>query len=384
MKKWLQDKTVQQNIVALTVSGIILITFFYLLREINAVSAALKKLLAILSPFIWGLVFAFFLVPLAKRLEPHFPFKNRSQLRRTLVAIVCILVLILVIALFFAILIPQLINSVGQLFNSWQGYLDGAAKWINEISGSFFLSDEIINDIYTFSSGLFTKFFAWAENYLPNIIATTMATFTGIGNFLIGMVVALYILIDRDHLKRELTKLSMALFSLKNHERLALIVRLSIDKFSNFFIGKIIDSVIIGVLTFIVMTILGLDYSILISFIVGVTNIIPFFGPFIGAIPSILLLLIIDPWQALIFAIAILVIQQLDGNVIGPMILGDSMGLSSLWILFAIIVGGAYMGVLGMIVGVPLFAIIYYLLRDFVNRRLNEKGISYNDGKKAE
>ena len=132
------------------------------------------------------------------------------------------------------------------------------------------------------------------------------------------------------------------------------------------------------------MTILGLDYSILISFIVGVTNIIPFFGPFIGAIPSILLLLIIDPWQALIFAIAILVIQQLDGNVIGPMILGDSMGLSSLWILFAIIVGGAYMGVLGMIVGVPLFAIIYYLLRDFVNRRLNEKGISYNDGKKAE
>ena len=211
-----------------------------------------------------------------------------------------------------------------------------------------------------------------------------MATFTGIGNFLIGMVVALYILIDRDHLKRELTKLSMALFSLKNHERLALIVRLSIDKFSNFFIGKIIDSVIIGVLTFIVMTILGLDYSILISFIVGVTNIIPFFGPFIGAIPSILLLLIIDPWQALIFAIAILVIQQLDGNVIGPMILGDSMGLSSLWILFAIIVGGAYMGVLGMIVGVPLFAIIYYLLRDFVNRRLNEKGISYNDGKKAE
>ena len=132
------------------------------------------------------------------------------------------------------------------------------------------------------------------------------------------------------------------------------------------------------------MTILGLDYSILISFIVGVTNIIPFFGPFIGAIPSILLLLIIDPWQALIFAIAILIIQQLDGNVIGPMILGDSMGLSSLWILFAIIVGGAYMGVLGMIVGVPLFAIIYYILRDFVNRRLNEKGISYNDGKKAE
>ena len=137
-----------------------------------------------------------------------------------------------------------------------------------------------------------------------------------------------------------------------------------------FFEGKLLDSLIIGIICFIFMILFRMEYSLLVAVIIGLTNIIPFFGPFIGAVPSIFILLIISPLQALIFAVFILVLQQVDGNIIGPRIIGDSVGLSSLWIMFAIIVGGAYFGVAGMILGVPVFSVIYTLLRDFVNKRL--------------
>ena len=137
-----------------------------------------------------------------------------------------------------------------------------------------------------------------------------------------------------------------------------------------FFEGKLLDSLIIGIICFIFMALFRMEYSLLVAVIIGLTNIIPFFGPFIGAVPSIFILLIISPLQALIFAVFILILQQVDGNIIGPRIIGDSVGLSSLWIMFAIIVGGAYFGVAGMILGVPVFSVIYTLLRDFVNKRL--------------
>ncbi len=375
MKKWLCDEMVQKKILTYSLSGIIILCFFFFVSEFDAVATAIKNLLSILSPFIWGVTFAFFLIPLANRIDKFFPLRKRPNLRNTLIAIICIIFLILVIALFFAILIPQLVISISQLSEVFKGYIDNATAWINDFSELIALSDETINDIYTFASELVSRLIVWAQGYLPSLVQTIISSFTGIGNFVIGIIVALYIIIDREHLKRQLSRLSQAVFSTRHHRRFAMLVHLAIEKFSHFFIGKVIDSIIIGILTFITMTVLKLDYAILISFIVGVTNIIPFFGPFIGAIPSIFILLIVDPLQALIFAVAILVIQQLDGNLIGPTILGDSMGLSSLWIMFAIIVGGAYFGVLGMIVGVPVFAIIYFLIKEFVDNRLNDKGL---------
>lgn len=381
MKKWLNDEDVQKNIYTFAISGIMLILFFFFIKEINVVYAFLRKFIAIMSPFIWGIVFAFFLIPLANRIEKHFPFKKKPTFRRTVVAIISVIIMILIIAAFFAILIPQLIASASQLIETFKGYINNATLWMELFSDNFVISQELLNQLYDYLSKFISGFLAFVQEYMPNIVQTTISTFTGIGNFVIGIIVALYILIDRDHLKRQLTKLSMALFSDRHHSRISMVIELSIEKFTHFFIGKVIDSVIIGIMTFISMQLLNIDYAILISFIVGVTNIIPFFGPFIGAIPSIFVLLIIDPIQALIFMILILVIQQIDGNLIGPTILGDSMGLSSLWIMFAIIVGGAYFGVFGMVVGVPIFAIVYYLIREFVNNRLEEKGISYPEDK---
>ncbi len=150
---------------------------------------------------------------------------------------------------------------------------------------------------------------------------------------------------------------------------------LALEKFTNFFSGKIYDSAIIGVLCFIAMLFINSEYAALIAVIVGITNIIPFFGPFIGAVPSALLLLIVNPIDCLIFVIMIIILQQIDGNIIGPRILGDSVGLSSLWIMFAILVGGAYFGFFGMLLGVPVVAVIYYVIKEFVDERLKDKGI---------
>lgn len=200
-----------------------------------------------------------------------------------------------------------------------------------------------------------------------------------IGNGFISAVTALissvYMLMGKDRLLRQLRKAVLALLPLPRARSVLEVCSHANRVFGGFIIGKIIDSSIIGVLCFVCMTLLRLPFAVLISVIVGVTNIIPFFGPFIGAVPSILILLIVDPIAALKFAVFVLLLQQFDGNILGPKILGDSTGLSALWVLVAIIVSGGLFGFAGMVVGVPVFAVLYALASSFFARRLREKGI---------
>ena len=200
-----------------------------------------------------------------------------------------------------------------------------------------------------------------------------MTVFTAIAS-------SVYLLLQKDKLLRHARVLTRAFLPKSAAETTLRICHDANRNFGGFFAGKILDSAIIGVLTFVSMNILGLSYATLISIIVGITNIIPVFGPFIGAIPGAVILLFLDPWQALIFLILILIIQQLDGNFIGPMILGDSIGISALWVLFAIVVGGDLFGLVGMVVGVPIFATIYGILRTAARHGLRQKGYTDVEG----
>ena len=182
-------------------------------------------------------------------------------------------------------------------------------------------------------------------------------------------------LMSKDTLKRQCKKAIYALFEKDTAERILQISRRSHVVFSGFINGKILDSAIIGVICFIVTAMLQLEYSALISVIVGITNMIPFFGPFIGAIPCIVILVIVDPWQALIFAVFVFVLQQFDGNILGPKILGNSTGLSPMWVLLAIVIGGGMFGFAGMLIGVPTFAVLYSVVSDILQDRLLAKGI---------
>ena len=197
-------------------------------------------------------------------------------------------------------------------------------------------------------------------------------------NILIGVIVSFYVLKDKEKFIAQFKKIVYSLFSVKNANNVMYVSRLTHDKFSNFIVGKIFDSIIIGILCFILLELFGVSYSLLISVVVGVTNVIPFFGPFIGAIPSAVLVLCVDPLECLTFVIIILLLQQFDGNILGPKILGSTTGISSFWVLASILVGSSLFGVWGMVCAVPMFAVIYTLIRQICNITLKRKGMDYS------
>ena len=220
---------------------------------------------------------------------------------------------------------------------------------------------------------------SFVNNAIPNIVAVLTTTISTIFNFIMGIVIAIYVLVDREGFAKSYSRIFKSILTPKAYQNSMTFFDVSIQKFSQFFSGKLLDSLIIGIICFICMVVLRLNYSILISVFVGVCNIIPFFVLFIGAIPSALILLIDNPTSALIFLIMIIILQQIDGNLIGPRILGDSVGLSSIWIMFALIVGGGYFGFAGMLLGVPIFAIIYFIVKYFINEELDKIEIKNKD-----
>ena len=230
------------------------------------------------------------------------------------------------------------------------------------------------------------KLISWTNStadLIPNIERVVTGLYTGVinviawlKNVLIGVIVMLYLLNMKELLCAQAKKIVYGVFPVTVANNVIERFRFIHQVFGGFIIGKLIDSLIIGILTFMVMSFLQMPYTLLISVIIGVTNVIPFFGPFIGAIPSALLLLLVSPKQCIWFLVMILVIQQFDGNILGPKILGNTTGLSSFWVLFSILFFGGLLGPLGMIIGVPLFAVIYRLAADFIERNLKRKKLS--------
>jgi predicted PurR-regulated permease PerM len=210
---------------------------------------------------------------------------------------------------------------------------------------------------------------------IPSLVNAGFAVVKGIVNFLLAIAISIYMVCDKRRIARASTAITYSILPAKKASAFINTSRECGQIFFGFIIGKTIDSIIIGILTFIILAIGGLPYPLLVSVIVGVTNMIPFFGPFIGAVPGILLYLCIDPVYAFAFAIIILAIQQFDGWVLGPLILGDSTGVSPLWVIFGITVGGAYFGVVGMFLGVPVTAVVVYLARRIVAKRLAKKKV---------
>ena len=210
---------------------------------------------------------------------------------------------------------------------------------------------------------------------MTKVLSYSVTIVRGVFNFFVGMIIAVYMLMDQERWISQFKKLTYAVLSTERAEELFRVVNLTAKMLDNFIFGKALDSLIIGLATAVCCGLMKIPYTPLIAFIVGITNMIPVFGPFIGAIPCAFILLIISPAKALEFVIFVIILQQVDGNILGPYILGDSMGLPPLWVMAAIIIGGAVWGVLGMFLGVPLFSVIYVLVREFVVKRLRERRI---------
>ena len=270
---------------------------------------------------------------------------------------------------------PQLIDSIVGLVNDIPLYIADTTKFINGLIDNLNLGEQYQGVINENFNNLIDYIIKVATNLLPMLGGFLTTLLSSIWNIVLGLIISIYLLIEKERFFALSKKITYAILPKRAAVKTIELTHRSNDTFGKFLSGKILDSFIIGILTFVVLTIFNMPYTLLISVIVGITNIIPFFGPFIGAIPSVIIILFVSPIKAFWFLVIILIIQQIDGNIIGPKILGDSIGISAFWILFSILVAGKFLGLVGMVIGVPLFAIVYSIIKEIIEDKLEKKGL---------
>lgn len=357
------------------------IAFYLLLNNLGYFLGRIGIFINILSPFAGGIVIAYILDPMVKFFYTRL-FKEKKGTRGFAI-LLAYAVAILLLMLLGWLVVPQIVNSIGMLFTNFPSYIQGVQNMLLYVQNEYGIDLQQATKMLDDSEAMVKEIYAMATNAMPQIVASIGSVASNFVAIFTSIAASIYMLADKDHLLHQLRTLAHAFLPEKVASNTLRICHYANVNFTGFFVGKIIDSAIIGVITFVAMTILRLDFAVLISVFIGITNIIPVFGPFIGAIPSVFILLLIDPLQAVIFCVLILIIQQLDGNFIGPKILGSSIGISALWILFSIVVGGDLFGIVGMVVGVPVFATLYGLAQEFVHYALDKRGID-SDGNPVE
>lgn len=375
-----------RGMTAFVVIILCMLCFFVLLR-MDDISKVLKLIFNILRPIIYGLAIAYLLNPIVKTVERYlkpwvekrFPnFKKTQKLCRGIGIVAALVVMLAVISALFNMLIPELYRSIRNLALTLPGQINEALRNLTVLMsqdttlGKFFTT--FLTEATTFfQNWMRTDLLSQVNDFMSHLTEGVFNVVNEVMNAVIGIIVSVYVLYSKEKFSMQSKKIIYALFK-PSHANM--ILHLSIKSntiFGGFIIGKIIDSAIIGGLCFIGLSILDMPYTVLVSVIVGVTNVIPFFGPYIGAIPSAILIMLSDPKMGIYFILFILVLQQLDGNVIGPKILGDSTGLSAFWVMFSILLGGGLFGFVGMILGVPTFAVFYYIVNMLINNKLEKR-----------
>ena len=376
-------KTLVSNMWYIVALVAIIAIIFLMIANWGVVLAVIGKFLTILMPFILGFFFACFINPLVKRVHSLLnrmkPGKG-AKIKKAFSVIISYVVVISVITVLLIYIIPQIKASIGELGNTIQDgyqYMITHQKELNEKIPFIGLGGGI-EYIKEFA---YKKIMSNGSEIIPYVYHVSSSLLTTSYNVLMGLVISIYIILDMKKLKRSARKVVYALSPKKKEQEVWETMKQCSHIFNGFLIGKMIDSLIIGILCLIAMSILKLPYALLLSLIVCITNMIPYFGPIIGAIPGVMIYLFIDIRYAFIFALMILILQQFDGLYLGPKILGDQTGIKPLWVIFGITVGGAYFGVMGMFLGVPVVAVIMYLLQLFLDKKLKKKNISTFDSK---
>ena len=382
-------KSMTKRVLVYIVAGIGILAAYFILINLKRVSGIFSYISDILRPFIIAAILAYAVNGPMMFFERMFgkitdKKKPRPVLKRVLGIIVGWVACLAVLVLFFVIIVPDIKVSITTLINNLPGYFESLKALITGLAEKYQFDISFIDSFMNFQltpDSIMEIAKEYSDALIPqleNIANLSVQVGSFIADVVIAIIISVYLLFSKETLIAQLKKVLYALFSRKFVDASVRVARETHRTFSGFINGKLLDSLIIGILCFIGMSGLKYEYALLISFIVGVTNIIPFFGPLLGAGPSVLLLLMIDPWHALWFAVFVFALQQLDGNVIGPKILGDSTGLPALWVMFAILVGGALWGVAGMFVGVPLFAVIYKFSKEIFENLLKKKNMPEN------
>lgn len=393
MKLKFNNKYVRWGLTAFLVIAAGLI-FYYLLFHGNQFFQGINKIINVCMPVIWGLILGYLLTPILNTAEKVMRFickllkikdsPRRRKVFRFLGILFAWLFVISLMYLLISMLIKQIIPSIQNIINDFDIYIKNVTAWLNNL-----LEDNATIKEYVLN--LFSRYSMEIENWLNEIILpkssellktlslSVIGILSVIWDFIIGFVISIYVLASKETFAGQSKKIVYGLFETETANEIIKSMRFTHNTFIGFISGKIIDSIIIGFLCFAGISILDMPYPALISVIIGVTNVIPFFGPYLGAVPSAILILLVDfahPLNCVYFLIFILILQQLDGNVIGPKILGDSTGLSGFWVIFSITVFGGFFGITGMVIGVPTFAVLFAAVSGIINKKLKEKNLT--------
>ena len=373
---------------------VIALVISLIFSKLGIIASALKTVVSTVSSVLYGVVMAFLMAPVYDRisawveeiLSSFFPkWKKSGKWAKFIATLACLIILIFVIFALIMMIIPELVNSITNVIGYAPDGMSNLENWLKDILnknpdleklviGNYQDISERVSDIAT------TTVLPNVNTYIKNLSSGVINALGVVVNIIIGMMVMMYLLNMKTTLSSQAKKIVYSMAGVKIGNEIVTEARYIKNMFEKFIVGKIIDSIIIGIINYFFMVIIHMPYALLISVVVGVTNVIPFFGPFIGAIPSIVLLLLVSPFTALQFAVWILVLQQVDGNIIGPKILGQTTGLPSFWVLFSILLFGGLFGIGGMIIAVPTWASIYRTISRVSEHFLRKKGLEPDSG----
>lgn len=354
---------------------------FMLFANWGTVWQALGKMIGILMPFIFGFFFAYLIKPLVAFIKKGLNLisPNKAMKVKSMISVlISYLIVIGILAVIIIYIYPQVRDSAKDMGRSVQHGYKYMITHEKEINDKIPFMD--ISGIIEYAKKfMYDKVMNKASDWFPYLYQISSSFFVTLYNVIMGLVISIYMILDSKKLKNGLRKTVYAISPKNKEAECWQTLKQCNHIFNGFLLGKVIDSLIIGIICLVAMTILQLPYSLLLSLIVCITNMIPYFGPIIGAVPGVFIYLFVDPKLAIIFAILILVLQQFDGLYLGPKILGDQTGIKPLWVIFGITVGGAYFGVMGMFLGVPTVAVIMYLFNLMIQKKLKKKEITSLD-----
>lgn len=352
----------------------------FLLLNFKEVMSFLGTVIRIIKPFIWGIAIAFVLNIPMSFVERHLGNgKFIRGMKRIASITITLVILVLAITIFILFVVPQLAKSLSTLVESIPGYLSAFEKMLESNAINNSQSQLIIQEVWNELVEMWREILKVTSQIigmsLSYVLDFTLGLTFGIVNFFLALILAIYMLASKEVLIRQMKKITYAFLKKDKADKLIELAHMSDEMFSKFIAGQCTEAVVIGVLCFVGMIIFRMPYALLISVIIGVTALIPIFGAFLGTIPAAFIIFIIDPIKAVWFILFIIILQQLEGNFIYPRVVGSSIGLSALWVMFAMIVGGSLFGVIGMLIGIPIFGICYRVLNRVTNRRLRNKGL---------
>ena len=389
MGSWF-DQDTKKTVVISTIASAVGVSVAMLVFRNGNTASLLSRFMSVLTPLFWGFALAYLLNPLLRRVESLLAYitdrkKPHPTFKRVVALIIIYSAFLLLVYAIISWLLPELVSSISSLISVLPGY----ARFLTKKITDFLAEHDVDTQRLGLALGEGENWLESAISYLSPLLnnlgsissslTSVLSSVTGLlSNFFIGLIASVYMLAGKERFARQIKKLLYAFFLKSRADSIIHWARQGHLTFGGFIGGKILDSAIIGIICYVFMLLTHMPYSLIISVIVGVTNLVPFFGPLVGGVVASLIMILVDSSQAIWFIPFCIILQQIDGNILGPAILGDSIGLSPFWVMAAIIVGGKQFGFVGMLVSIPLFALIYAIVRSIGNQRLKDKGLPVN------